>query len=373
MPQIQILGREQTEQKNNLANQAMERQKLVQDTWYKSQMLKYYADELKYKVQASSDEVEKAKMTQKYNDAKLGAEVMTNAYKVAEKMGGKAAQDYLMGVQQQSPQLFAGIMNSGFGEKLSKLQPTGTERLAGSAADMVDQQLGRGQPQAGGAPVNPAVAGQGGGVPEPTNQGRAGAIGGGGLIPSISVGGVNMEFPEQVAASERNKVMARKEAEREVEMQPIRTSVGNYLKVFDAATGELGGLSTNALQALARGKGAEAIAQVGDKPNIFALGKLMEPVSLQLGSYLNRGRPTDRDQEAAKNMLTRITYTKGVNQILRHYLESVANTGNKDLATKLFWSLAKDGGSNSKDAKMYSDPTMFNGSATSRFIIKEKK
>ena len=180
------------EQKNNLADQAIERQKIIQDTWYKAQMLRYYTDELKYKVQASQDEVKKAEITQKYNDAKLGADVMNNAYKIAEKQGGKAAQDYLMGVQQQSPQLFSSIMSSGFGDKLSKLQPSGSERLAGSAAELVQRQLGgRGQDGAGQPGQMPGGAG-------PTNEGRAGAVGGG-IIPQITAGGVTMAFPEAQA------------------------------------------------------------------------------------------------------------------------------------------------------------------------------
>lgn len=320
MPQIQILGRERMEQKNNLANQAIERQKIIQDTWYKAQMLRYYADELKYKVQASQDEVSKAEITQKYNDAKLGADVMNNAYKIAEKQGGKAAQDYLMGVQQQSPQLFSGIMSSGFGEKLSKLQPSGSERLAGSAAELVQRQLGeRGQGGAG-----QQMLGQMPGGAQPTNEGRAGAVGGA-VIPKITAGGVDVEFPEVREQIERRMVRARGEETRNVEMTPIRNAVNYYTDTFDKAVEEMGGLSSTAASSMARGTASSVWANIGNRPNTLALQQMSKSVALQLGSYLNRGRPTEQDAEAAAKMLVKLTLTKGANEVLRHFLKIVTS------------------------------------------------
>ena len=378
MPQIQILGREQAEDQNNQANQAIERQKITNDIFTKAYQLKLYRDEIKAKIKMSQDEVEKIRLAKQDSSVERGIKVVDNAYKIAKEQGAQPAQDYLVGVQKMYPDLFPGIMESGLGEKLGKMEKSGEVQKqeadalnarseAGMNTAVTNKLNGIGIPASTGAGGQP----EGEGAP---NQPAVNAMSGGLVNSGMNIKGIQFDNYDIQARGAAMKTSAVAEATRAEEMKPIRASVGNYLSTFDEAVKEMGGLETNALAALAKGKMAQVGAQIGDMPNVFALSKLIESVSLQLGSYLNKGRPTDKDQSAAKDALTRITYTKGANTVMRNYLETIVANGDKDLATKLFWSLAKSGGSNSADAKAFGSSDMLsNKPTTSRYTIREKK
>jgi len=365
MPQIQILGKEELEANNNLQNQIIERQKIVADAMYKSRQLQFYSDELKLKAKVATDEAEKARLAQNADNAKLVATVMKNAADIADQQGGKAAQDYIMGTVQQSPNLFFGLQD--FYKRIGESKKSAENRIMESVADQMNP------------PTNPVssdsrVGAVGGQTPSaPVIQASpAGAP----VVTGISGGKPQISFPSGIAAEARARAETTKRAEREVEMEPIRKSVGNYVATFDRAVGEIGGLEDNALSALIRGKTKEIESRLGTLPNTFALQQLLKPTSLQLGSHLNRGRPTDVDQKAAEAALVRLTYTKGVNEILRGYLQDLLESNDRDdLQSKLFWSLALvgtkiTGDRSTPDARLYGDPNMFKiGKATDRFTI----
>jgi hypothetical protein len=322
---------------------ALERQKMLDDAAYKSGMLKYYAGQLKLQAKQVDDEAEKIKLTKSANEYDFIAKVFADAQKNADPQG------YLMMALKMNPDLYARVLsNPELAESVKGMKPTGEATLDTAIANRINPQQ-----VSGNTPNQSSANIVGGNVPTSNDNF---------LMPQIVRGGVTIENPVDMARSEAIKTTARLNAQKEIEMKPIRASVGNYLRTFDNAIGEMGGLETNALSALVKGRLAEASSQLGDKPNIFTLSKLIEPVSLQLGSWLNKGRPTDKDQAAAKSTLTRITYTKGANEILRNYLERIIETGDEALGWKV-WNALRTGNTTMFDAEP----------STSRFTIREKK
>jgi hypothetical protein len=361
MPQIQIIGREAIDDQNNRTTQALKQQELIQNSQAKMIQFKQMGEQLRLMAKNTDNDIEKIKVD------RLGHRMnyMSNVFKMA--MDNPNPENVIKtALQLGGGDIVKDLSDPLVADMISKLKPSGQAEQSSAVGALVRSKIGGGQPSIEGTQgLNP-------------NQPAMNALGGntnGGLdISAINAGGVQIEDYGAQARGAAMKTKATAQAQKDIDMEPIRSSVGNYLSVFDNAVQEMGGLETNALSALAKGKGAEISSQIGNMPNVFTLSKLIEPVSLQLGSYLNKGRPTDKDQEAAKSTLTRITYTQGANSILRNYLQTIASNGDKELATKLFWSLAKAGGSTSQDARAYGNTDMLSTKpATSRFTIRIKK
>lgn len=321
MPQIQVLGREQLEERNNLQNQILERQRIQQDARYKSEMLKYYSDELKMKAKLAQDEAQRALLAQEAEDAKLVATAMKNASEIAEKQGGSAAQDYLMGVFQLNPERFFSLQQ--FYDRVGNVGKSGEERILSSVADRLERELA-----GGGVGVAPEM-GETASTPAPvadTNQARVSAINNPGFVISdIDVKGVKLSNQAENVNKVRLETRARKEEERDIELSPIRNSVNFYIDTFNNAVEEMGGLSSSAIESLAKGTANEVWSRIGSKPNTLALQQMSQSVALQLGSYLNKGRPTEQDAAAAAKMLVKLTLTKEANEILKRYLNIVVS------------------------------------------------
>lgn len=136
----------------------------------------------------------------------------------------------------------------------------------------------------------------------------------------VTLNRTNLEGVMQEATA---KTTATEQAKRNVEMQPIRNAINFYLDTFEQATQEVGGLESTAITALAKGKAADVWANIGNLPATQALQRMSKSLALQLGSYLNKGRPTEQDAQAAAEMLLKISLSKDTNQILRSYLQTV--------------------------------------------------
>lgn len=374
MPSLQILEREKPQQNSAYTGVAEAMAKgieLASDIQYKKGLIEYNKAKLANENAITQNEVEKAKGEREIAKWDRAQKVMDIGIRLSKKEGGKGIDPDKWGKYMTTVLLNDEELQQVFGSKeLQGMIPSEDPKEAyqSASAEWLRSRMPSGGTATDGTNI-PAINAISGGVPQAPEED---SISGYSVSPSgITINAENYGAQARGAAL---KTAATAQATREIEMQPIRESVGNYLSVFDNAVQEMGGLETSALAALAKGKGTEISAQIGNKPNVFTLGKLIEPVSLQLGSYLNKGRPTDKDQAAAKATLTRITYTKGANEILRNYLNTIAQTGNKELATKLFWSLAREGGSSSSDARAYGSTSMLSTKpATSRFTIREKK
>lgn len=349
MSQIQVIGREAVDDTNNMRDNAQKQAELQATIADKRATLNFYSQELEYKKKVTENEVKKAELTDKAERAKLLLKVFDDASKSAD------PQQYLANVAKMNIDLVSTTLGDPEFQKLaSKMKPSGDERNKAANADLIENyNRGNTAPQIN-AINNPNVIGD-------TIQGAGGPVGtppmgGAQWRPKTTgPGGVTGEFynPDEEIALAVRKQSALDDVAMEKEIAPVRIPINNYLSAFDRAIEEIGGLETNALAALAKGKFNEAAAQVGDKPNVFALGKMLKSVGLSLGSYLNRGRPTAEDAMAAENMLVRLTYTKGVNEILRRNLEDVVKNKDKNLASDLYWYMAYKGGSRTPDAIAY--------------------
>lgn len=115
----------------------------------------------------------------------------------------------------------------------------------------------------------------------------------------------------------------REQAKLESEVRPALTAIDAYTKQFDKAVAEMGGLGSTALGAWTKGtlKGYEA--NVGRLPEIQAFNKLKQPVSLTLASFMNRGRPTEPDREAAEKILEDIRYPARTNEALSKFRQEM--------------------------------------------------
>lgn len=414
---MQVLGQEKVADVNNRANQILEQQKISADLSYKWTTAGIMMAELKHKIRTTDNEAEKAKLEAALSRAKFTSEIMKNAKDIADTQGKGPAKQYLATVAGEHIDLLSQSMQDGLGKYGGMLDKSGEEQNKAVNADYIAADY---QQQYGTPP--PSRASQVNAVNNPNaisdiSQGMQGAPstvtdiqtaqvapvqpqqGAGGAVNAAPLTAINQGAPQSTGHWERDRIgesgmMTRKwvandagqneidlavrkqaaldQVAMEKDIAPIRTHVNKYLQTFDAAVEEIGGLESNALAALAKGKFNEAAAQVGEKPNVFALGQMVKSVGLALGSFLNRGRPTEPDAIAAEKMLTRLTYTKGVNIILRDYLNEVVKNGDREKAADLYWYLAYKGGSTTADAKMYGKNAI-NPLAEKPFTIRVKK
>ena len=359
MPQLQIISREEPRNKfSGIADSLAKGIELASDIQYKKGLIEYNKGKLAQESKVANSEVEKMKADQEVAKWERAGKVMDIGLRLSKKEGGKGIDPDKWGKYMASVLLQDEELASVFGsEDLKKMIPSEApkEQLQGAQADFLRSQLPS-NTLSGNIPTNE----------QNPNQPQINTLSGNTPTPwtptSMDIEGMQFDnFPAQ-ARGAAMKTEATAKATRAIEMQPMQMAVGEYLKTFDNAIQEMGGLETNALSALIKGKGAEVVSQIGDKPNVFALGKMIEPVALQLGSWLNKGRPTDKDATAAKATLARLTYTKGANQILRNYLEKIISTGDEQAGWKLWNGLV-------------SGKTDFltKGDATSRFTIRVKQ
>jgi len=159
--------------------------------------------------------------------------------------------------------------------------------------------------------------------------GGAGEAGGaqGSMLPtSINVGGMTMENPQAKAQLAAMETTARERAKVSEEIRPIKASIDAYTTQFGRAIGEMGGLGTTALGAWSKGSYKAAEAKVGSLPEIQAFEQLKGPVSLQFAAFLNRGRPTEPDRQAAEKVLENIRYPKRTNEALQRFREAMLSS-----------------------------------------------
>lgn len=355
---IEVLGREAVDSQNNQANQAQAAANAHADIMEKSHMLKYYIEKMKVDQKLAGDEIEKAKLDRIIRTAELGLKVFELGAKQETPEG---MQNLFLGFQKMYPETFPGIMRDGFQEAISKMTPSAESRLAGaniagvkSLNEVIRRDAGLSPTQedrtdvVGGVtptsatnatnmPIEPGAA-QGAPVGPP--QGRLGLSG----ITQTPTGmSATFSNPERDAYNEGLKTTAREKAKNIEDLRPVRNQINNYLSTFADAVQEIGGLKENAIEALASGKVAELASKWGNMPATFTLQQTLEPTALLLGSQLNKGRPTEPDKEAGKLMLTRLTYTRGVNQRLAKFLNDMVNAGDKNALEDLYWAMAYDG------------------------------
>jgi len=376
MPQIQIIGQEKLQARMGARDREIQRQQISQQAYEKSMQFKQMSEQLKLQAKEVENEAEKIRITRLGDRMIYMSKIFERA---ADASTPEMAQNIIKwALQSDGKGITTDMSDPSVAKLIESFQPSAESQQRMANANLVNK-IARDPQFSGidGQPIDnqPRMNALSGSIPaQEQGQGQLGGdnIGWSSFSPPGS--GLQLENYAGQARGAAMKTRATAQATRDIEMEPIKTSVTNYLNTFNRAVEEMGGMETSALAALAKGKTAEVSAQIGNMPNVFTLSKLIEPVSLQLGSYLNRGRPTDKDQEAAKNTLTRVTYTKGVNEILKNYLIDIISNGNKELATKLFWSLALAGGSKSPDARAYGDKRMLDTSnPTKRFTIRVKE
>ena len=118
----------------------------------------------------------------------------------------------------------------------------------------------------------------------------------------------------------RRETIARESAKMQIEIAPIKAGLRGYEHQYDRAVKEMGGSRPKtALGAWMKGAAASLWARIGESPEVMAFEKLRKPLSLQLASLINRGRPTEPDREAAVELLESIYYPERVNQALRTF------------------------------------------------------
>jgi hypothetical protein len=261
-------------------------------------------------------------------------------------------QGYLLMAFKANPELWASTVgNPEFKALMDKVQPTGEASQDAATADFLRSKMS-GQAGQGGQPNQPAMNALDGNMLQNVDSNGMPASTGFD-VTGMNVNGMMLEDQGLKARGAYMESSARSNATRNEEMRPMRNQVNNYLTTFAEAVNEIGGLDDNALSALIKGKSAEVASQYGAMPATFTLQTLMEPTALMLGSFLNKGRPTDVDAKAAAKMLTRLSYTKGVNERLAKFLQQIINSNDKDAQSDLYWALQYDGGSRKESAKAF--------------------
>ena len=328
MPQIQIMNREPLPTKGNLAREQANTQA---DIEYKINLIKIYKGQLAVQAKSAQDEVEKTRLQDEANKAQM----IIDVFKIAMESG--KPQDTLITFQKMYSDILPDFMKGGFAEAISKLEPSGKEQLEKSQSDFIRQRLlGESAGGRGGEPTMPgAGSGMGGGMQAPgrgsmqapdISQGsRESAVGGNFVMPSMNVGGMQLEDPQARAQLVGQETKARKTAELDVELEPMRRQINYFLETFDAAVKEMGGLPELGITAHVKGKGASMWAELGKRPATQALARMSKSIILMLASYANRGRPSDKDAEAMAGTIVQLFNTKGTNEILRGYLQTIVS------------------------------------------------
>lgn len=132
MPQTQVIGRELADWETNRRNTILEKQKMIQDAAGKKDLLNHYANELKVKMKLSQDEVERSKLAQQVEYAKLGAKLFEDASKSSN------PQEYLKTYQKMYPNVLPDLMKGGFQDALSRLEPSAETKLKSAEAEMLN-------------------------------------------------------------------------------------------------------------------------------------------------------------------------------------------------------------------------------------------
>jgi len=127
--------------------------------------------------------------------------------------------------------------------------------------------------------------------------------------------------------------MAGNRANLEAKLAPVRTLNKGFLDAMDLATQEMGGLGPTAAEAYVKGTSAQLNSMVNKMPNVQAFYQQRQAMSIALGSFINQGRPTDADAQAASAALPDLKYTAATNAALNKFWENVMASGALDTAT----------------------------------------
>ena len=332
---LQILQREKldTSGLNAGVTNLREAMQFKKELSYKSNLLDYQIKQLGVQSrQAATDEEKLQLETQKASMEKLKSLVDIATRIEDPEMRKKFLATY--GSEGAANGTFKeALSNPAIQDILSQVKPKGEERLQGAAATMLENRL---NPQQGGATPQDASGGM---TPlGPTSLNRAGALNGnmptqggqGGyeLSPEISLpGGMKMIDRSTQLRQMGEDVRTKKQAEQAVELAPLKTQMNLAKSIFAKSIDEMGGLGDDALSARLKGYVADVGSEIGQMPATQTLNKIRKGLGLSLGSFMNRGRPTDKDQEAAFMTLFSNKYPLATNMYLMDYIDAVLSGG----------------------------------------------
>lgn len=323
MPQLQVLAREEEASQPSIVERIQKERQMLIDARFKAGQLKVWAEQNKINAKQAANEEERLRMQAESDKITRMAKMM----------------DTVMGQKDLDPdtkQKFIAQYAMAFGfADILKNNPS-LEKVIAQLGPSPEQQedIGTGrlkEAQAGlyGAAAEQLQGAGGGGGTVPADS-RAAALegtAGGGRLTSMAAGGLNIDFPQAQADVERAKVMARKQAEREVEMRPLLQQFNALKGIFGKAVAEMGGLGKTGLGAKLKGWSANIGGELGKMPATKAVKQITKGFGLALASMLNRGRPSDRDFDAAAALVFSNRYTAATNMYLVEYIEAALSSG----------------------------------------------
>lgn len=148
----------------------------------------------------------------------------------------------------------------------------------------------------------------------------------GGYIPGdMNIGGMTFLNPAAEQAKARATALGSAQGTQEVDKKNIGEGVETYLTTLNKAFKEMGGQSNTAAGAKMKALGAGVAAPFTKDSSVAALDVQIKPLGLQVGAYINKGRPTDKDALVGEDVLPRKDLPSATNKILSKRLRGMFN------------------------------------------------
>jgi len=147
-------------------------------------------------------------------------------------------------------------------------------------------------------------------------------------------GSMNFVSPAANQAKAEATAVGSGVGKKTVDMASLKDSLKGYLSTVSGAIRETGGPSSTKLESLFKGGIGKASSYVTADSNMSALEQQRDPLALQLADFINGGRPTEPDKEAALKMLPSPMYPRRTNKLLTDRLNTLfklPSTGNPDV------------------------------------------
>ena len=321
MPQIQVLRHEPDANAQQISDFATS----LSDTLLKKQALLLTSQELKVKAKQAASEMEKVELQRASDSAKDLAAIQEERNPTVKQIMFK---NHIRGYYDGDEKKFwenAGMiypsteanykllkqpedeMNEAQGRAAKGARDTQEANQLGLTNRILSQQFG----DESATPTEGAARGQ--------------AVRGGGFRPTqISAGGMTLEDPQAKADVAGAVKMAQSKADLQAELDVLRPVYEQYLNQYQTTVKELGGLpKTNASGAALKGAAASFGANVGDAAQTRAFMKMRGAMALSLGTFMNRGRGSEPDRQAAELMLVSESNPSATNDALMLFTNAI--------------------------------------------------
>ncbi len=158
--------------------------------------------------------------------------------------------------------------------------------------------------------------------------GQGSPSGAGGFTPSQAVirtpgGSITMENLAGEQAKARAHAVGAGQGGQQVSLRQVSEGVDTYLKTLDKAIQEVGGASRTGAQASLKAIMGQVNSPFKTDSAVAALTPQVDPLGLQIATFINGGKPTDKDAIVGSTILPRLEYPAATNKILKQRLKSM--------------------------------------------------